>query len=147
VILHGFKAKLFNLFHFKLKCFYFNQLDSLCDQLDDIWKLQEGSVILYSWFQFLQDESLKYLGIIDSLKIEFSSSNPSKALSDCGKTEVKKCNRSVQDIHSKAEILPLILQYDQTKKQEAFNVSAFSCPICFENKIGSNCLQFTGNFY
>ena len=118
--------------------------------MDDIWKAQDGNVILFSWFQFLQDESLDYLGIVDTLKIELSSID-CKALNtlpdDCTAAEVEKSNRAVQDVRRKEEILPLILQHDQIKKQETFDLSTFSCPICFEDKVGTNCLQFTGIFY
>ena len=122
----------------------------MCNHLDEIWEEQAGTVVLFTWYQFLQDESLEHLKIIDVLKLEYCSSirelNPSicPTSNDASTVEVKKNNRAVQDVTNKDEILPLMLEYNQTKKDEAFKISTFSCYICFEKKLGSKCMQFTG---
>ena len=72
-------------------------------------------------------------------------SNSDSAAAEELSAEVKKYNRVVQDVRSKEEIVPLILHYNETKKQETFNQSSFPCPICFEDKVGSRCMQFSGN--
>ena len=38
--------------------------------------------------------------------------------------------------------LPTVLQYNLEKKEKVFNVTAFTCLVCFREKAGSSCLQF-----
>ena len=129
----------------------FLQLNSLCDELDKLWSKQVGNVVLFSWYQFLEDESLLHLEIDDTLNLDHELCSEKLAASSANNSDsavqssVKNRNRAVQDVTNKAEILPLILTYDQTKREEVFKVSTFTCDICFESKIGENCMQFTGN--
>nr|NP_001123340.1 Zn-finger (RING/cysteine-rich C6HC)-7 [Ciona intestinalis]FAA00216.1 TPA: zinc finger protein [Ciona intestinalis] len=131
---------------FNLSCVWLSpsQLYELCLKLDEIWQKEEGNVILYEWFQFLQDDSLSILGINDNLHIcdEFESSSQSSTIASSKPGINKPCKRGLQTAHSYAEILPTLLNYDQQKQQEIFFTSVFSCNICFVDKKGTDCLQF-----
>ncbi|KAF8784460.1 E3 ubiquitin-protein ligase RNF14-like [Argiope bruennichi] len=55
---------------FLLSCSWLtlNQLSDLCRHLESVWELNRDA-ILFTWFQFLQDEALDFLNINDSLDI------------------------------------------------------------------------------
>nr|KAG5693733.1 hypothetical protein BaRGS_002116 [Batillaria attramentaria] len=56
---------------FTLSCDWLSrqQLSKLCQRLDEIWEENRGQVILYTWFQFLEDEAFEYLGITSPLDL------------------------------------------------------------------------------
>jgi hypothetical protein len=39
------------------------QLMSLCKKLEEIWKENEGTEVLFLWTQFLKEDSLKFLKV------------------------------------------------------------------------------------
>ncbi|XP_066960250.1 E3 ubiquitin-protein ligase RNF14-like isoform X1 [Macrobrachium rosenbergii] len=57
---------------FTLSCKWLNraQLTQLCHELDRLWEENKGDVIMFTWSQFLKDETLNLLGIIDVLNVE-----------------------------------------------------------------------------
>ena len=48
---------------------YFFQITLLCNHLDSLWEENQGCVTLFVWLQFLQDESLTYLGVENTLDV------------------------------------------------------------------------------
>ncbi|XP_029925474.1 E3 ubiquitin-protein ligase RNF14 [Myripristis murdjan] len=45
------------------------QMSSLCRRLDDLWEENQGSVVLFTWVQFLKEEALDFLNIQSPLEI------------------------------------------------------------------------------
>ncbi|KAK7097998.1 E3 ubiquitin-protein ligase RNF14-like [Littorina saxatilis] len=43
------------------------QLSKLCHRLDEIWEENKGDVILFHWFNFLENEAIDFLGITSPL--------------------------------------------------------------------------------
>lgn len=44
-------------------------MSCLCRRLDELWKENQGFVILFTWIQFLKEEALDFLGIKSPLEI------------------------------------------------------------------------------
>ncbi|XP_043473027.1 E3 ubiquitin-protein ligase RNF14-like [Leptopilina heterotoma] len=44
-------------------------LSKLCQKLDQLWKETEGAEILFTWFAFLQNETLEFLNLKETLNI------------------------------------------------------------------------------
>uniref|UniRef100_H2YA30 RING-type domain-containing protein n=1 Tax=Ciona savignyi TaxID=51511 RepID=H2YA30_CIOSA len=133
---------------FNLSCMWLStsQLNKLCRKLDEIWNRNTGNVILYDWYQFLQEESLDFLGITDILHLrnEFpSATNDSRINGASVKSQSRnEFRRAIQTTLNYAEILPMLLKYDREKCRENFITAIFACNICFEDKKGMDCLQF-----
>ena len=118
--------------------------------MDEIWKDQIGNVVLFTWHQFLLEESLEFLGIIDTFEIQSDFYEKTMLLQNSDYSpstlslSTKNQSRAVQDIKSREEILPFMLTYNQKKKEKMFKLSTFTCQICFDTKVGSDCIQFPG---
>ncbi|XP_042872795.1 E3 ubiquitin-protein ligase RNF14-like isoform X2 [Penaeus japonicus] len=58
--------------NFTLSCKWLNraQLTQLCTQLDAQWEENKGSVIMFTWAQFLKDSSLESLSFTDELDLD-----------------------------------------------------------------------------
>lgn len=72
---------------FKLWCIHFFlsfQLSSLCQRLDELWEENQGFEVLFTWIQFLKEDTLGFLSIQSPLEINRSSS---KGASERRKTE------------------------------------------------------------
>lgn len=56
---------------YQISCMWLSvkKLNLLCKRLDELWTENNGTVILYTWTQFLKEESLEYLGIQQSLDL------------------------------------------------------------------------------
>lgn len=116
--------------------------------MDEIWENQIGSVVLFEWHQFLQEHSLECLGIADAFEIPVQDELHSRKQNiESEKTlnfKINNQNKAVQEIKNVSEILPLLLTYNQTKKEKTFKLSMFNCQICFDTKMGMDCVQFKG---
>ncbi|XP_043925214.1 E3 ubiquitin-protein ligase RNF14-like isoform X1 [Protopterus annectens] len=144
---------------FTLHCKWLSesQLTSLCTQLDGIWKENKGCVVLFSWMQFLREETLHFLNIGSSLLLKPSEMRrcypQPLVFMETEQAGIAKAEdavgaiccdpRAAQDVESWANILPEILDFNQHQKQKCFNNKIYSCKICFLAKLGSDCLCFT----
>ncbi|XP_073990834.1 E3 ubiquitin-protein ligase RNF14-like isoform X2 [Rhodnius prolixus] len=56
---------------YQISCMWLpvRKLNLLCKRLDELWAENSGTVILYTWTQFLKEESLEYLEIHQSLDL------------------------------------------------------------------------------
>ncbi|KAF8778148.1 E3 ubiquitin-protein ligase RNF14 like protein [Argiope bruennichi] len=155
------------------------QLSDLCRHLESVWDSNRDA-ILFTWFQFLQDEILDFLKINDSLDItellkfkiqdNFRTRVPSndESCDDSGGTATKDC--SLQDMKTISEILnlkpsisggcnsidarafndmlngknliQLLKDHNEKKKEEVFRTSTHVCNICFFTKEGSKFVTF-----
>ncbi|XP_072368638.1 E3 ubiquitin-protein ligase RNF14 isoform X1 [Scyliorhinus torazame] len=131
------------------------QLSVLCVHLDRIWKDNGNCVVLFSWMQFLKEETLSFLLIKSPLEIqgnsekksdgtysnnkdkEFGSRNKPKNLK-----EFPLDPRAIQDVESWACVLREILDFDQNQQQKVFNSKMFTCSVCFYEKLGIDCMHF-----
>ncbi|GCC21979.1 E3 ubiquitin-protein ligase RNF14 isoform X1 [Chiloscyllium punctatum] len=131
------------------------QLSALCSCLDRIWKENDNCVVLFSWMQFLKEETLSFLQIESPLEIkrnieensentfsnnkhnEFGSEDKLKNLQDFPLDP-----RAIQDVESCACVLREILDFDQSQKQKVFNGKIFTCSVCFCEKLGIDCMHF-----
>lgn len=59
---------------FSLSCSWLTptQLSSLAAQLNDLYQSTGGAVVLFSWAQFLKDETLSFMGLHNVLEIPFN---------------------------------------------------------------------------
>lgn len=114
----------------------FPQLSELCKKLDAAWEEQgPGSVILFTWVQFLLDEALGALGIESPFTPKFARKNNKKLSVD---------KRVVQDVGSYHKMVTALLIFDEKEKERVFEISNFTCDVCFAEKPGSLCIKFHG---
>uniref|UniRef100_A0A1B6EB56 RBR-type E3 ubiquitin transferase n=1 Tax=Clastoptera arizonana TaxID=38151 RepID=A0A1B6EB56_9HEMI len=68
----------------------YKQLTSLCEKLNQLWERNEGSEIMFTWAQFLKEDSLSFLGITDCLELNCYGSD---------KNVKDQCMNTVVDIN------------------------------------------------
>ncbi|TRY69633.1 hypothetical protein DNTS_032749 [Danionella cerebrum] len=126
------------------------QITALCRRLDELWEENYGNVILFTWIQFLKEETLDHLRIMSPLEIQ---SNGSQDQSQAGQRQAAVASgekskaqeldpRAVQEVDFKTDLLTLLLDFDGAQKEKVFNAKLFCCGICFSEKLGSDCLVF-----
>uniref|UniRef100_A0A3B4Y7I0 RBR-type E3 ubiquitin transferase n=1 Tax=Seriola lalandi dorsalis TaxID=1841481 RepID=A0A3B4Y7I0_SERLL len=132
---------------FTLTCSWLThiQLSALGAQLTDLYQATGGAVVLFSWVQFLREDTLQFLDIHTLLELysdehstlRYSQDSQNAALSetknnqDTPKSDDQSCN--VSD-------LPLLI-YDAAQKQKVFAATVFDCSVCFVGWLGSECVQ------
>ncbi|KAL5012716.1 hypothetical protein ScPMuIL_011267 [Solemya velum] len=125
--------------HFTLSCKWLNrqELSSLCRKLDKIWHENEQNVILFMWFSFLSEETFDFLKLKSPLQL-------SNVISHRKEKSLAYDKRGIQDIASQDCLLPAILDFDKQAREQEFNRTIFCCKVCFNEKIGARCLNFSG---
>ncbi|XP_017348338.1 E3 ubiquitin-protein ligase RNF14 [Ictalurus punctatus] len=133
------------------------QLTSLCKCLDNLWQENQGSVVLFTWIQFLKEEALDFLGLQSPLDIHSISSSKHSPLECCrtdgaakrvenaGKEKKKPSEldpRAVLEAEPHADLLRQLLDFDEARRQKVFDSKVFCCWICFSEKLGSSCVLF-----
>ncbi|XP_072923315.1 E3 ubiquitin-protein ligase RNF14 [Hemitrygon akajei] len=127
------------------------QLSALCTYLDKIWNDNGNCVVLFSWVQFLKEETLSFLQIESPLRIQRNikvtsdcifSTDKKKELGLLDKAESPLDPRAIQDVASWASVLCEILDFDQKQQQQVFNNKVFACSVCFFEKLGTDCMYF-----
>uniref|UniRef100_A0A8C5KCS6 E3 ubiquitin-protein ligase RNF14 n=2 Tax=Jaculus jaculus TaxID=51337 RepID=A0A8C5KCS6_JACJA len=134
------------------------QLSALCQHLDNLWEEHRGSVVLFSWLQFLKTETLEYLNIVSPFELKMgsqnkvqrrvaeASSNTELDLGGAAGSDVEQeeavDERAVQDVESLSSLIQNILDFDQAQQTKCFNSKLFLCNICFCEKLGSKCMCF-----
>ncbi|XP_078407157.1 E3 ubiquitin-protein ligase RNF14 isoform X2 [Cetorhinus maximus] len=137
------------------KWLFQTQLSALCACLDRIWKDNDNCVVLFSWMQFLKEETLSFLLIKSPLEIQrnideksddTSSNNKDKEFGSQNKLKNLKefplDPRAIQDVESWSCVLREILDFDQNQQQKAFHNKMFTCSVCFYEKLGIDCMYF-----
>lgn len=138
------------------------QMSSLCRRLDELWEENQGCVILFTWIQFLKEEAVDFLGIKSPLevvragnKLSGERKKPDPAENNEEKSgDVKKNpeHHSSSPVHldprvvtlmdPRVDLLPQLLDFDETQRQRVFDGKVFCCGICFVEKLGAICLCF-----
>ncbi|KAJ8318640.1 hypothetical protein KUTeg_003731, partial [Tegillarca granosa] len=124
--------------NFTLSCKWLNrkQLTTLCNRLDEIWKENEFSEILFMWTSFLQEETYEFLGLTSPLDLNIRRN------SSLDQESSPVDSRAIQELASQSRLIPVILEYDKQEKQREFDKSVFLCNVCFMEKVGSQCIHF-----
>ncbi|CAB4068728.1 RNF14 [Lepeophtheirus salmonis] len=107
---------------FSLSCLWLNSKQRSIWK--SLWNENKGSVILFNWITFLQNEVLEFLDFEKEIIIE------EKDVSSLFNTPLK----FIQELES----------YDVSWKEGIFHESLFTCNICFQDKFGKECVQFKG---
>ncbi|XP_065143637.1 E3 ubiquitin-protein ligase RNF14-like [Paramisgurnus dabryanus] len=126
------------------------QISALCKRLDKLWEENRGNVVLFTWIQFLKEETLEFLGIQSPLEIQSigvqsqCQSGQKQGVNTAGdKSKPQELDpRAVQEFDSRTDILNQLLDFDEAQKQKVFDGKLFCCGICFSEKLGSNCVLF-----
>jgi E3 ubiquitin-protein ligase RNF14 len=113
------------------------QLCQICVKLDEIWEEGKGSVILYQWIDFFQNELVEFLKLCSPLEI--STIVPCKQQS----VEQDADPRAIQEILPPDRLLAAILEFNTEQVELQFGTQIFTCKICFCEKPGKQCLHFT----
>ena len=116
----------------------------MCNQLDQIWEDNKGCVVLFDWFQFLTDEALDNLQILQSSCLNLKSKkNVSETRESHAADQSYSLDpRVVQEMPSLNRIIEKIITFNEQRLEKAFNTSYQTCDICFDDKLGSDCVQF-----
>lgn len=121
------------------------QIAALCKRLDELWEENRGNVVLFTWIQFLKEETLEFLDIHSPLEIQ---SIGVQSQGECVQKHGEKSKpqeldpRAVQEVDPDTDILNQLLDFDEAQKLKVFDGKVFCCGICFSEKLGSNCLLF-----
>ncbi|XP_071087983.1 E3 ubiquitin-protein ligase RNF14-like [Haliotis cracherodii] len=139
---------------FTLSCKWLtrHQLSRLCHKLDELWEENSGCVILFMWTNFLQSEAYDFLDLSSPLDLSnvvclrrtsksdnvlAPRTNPSED------TPSSSDPRGIQDIASQQLLLPAIRDFSHQEQLRQFQKSVYSCKVCFMEKLGSLCIQFS----
>ncbi|XP_056587312.1 E3 ubiquitin-protein ligase RNF14-like isoform X2 [Triplophysa dalaica] len=121
-------------------------ITTLCKRLDELWEANKGNVVLFTWIQFLKEETLEFLGIHSPLEIQSTAGQSQGESIQKLAAEKSKPHeldpRAVQEVNPHTDILSHLLDFDEAQKQKVFDGKVFCCGICFSEKLGSNCLLF-----
>ncbi|XP_056123816.1 E3 ubiquitin-protein ligase RNF14 [Rhinichthys klamathensis goyatoka] len=126
------------------------QITALCRRLDELWEENQGNVVLFTWIQFLKEETLDFLGIQSPLEIQSSCvqhqcESGQKEAEDISGDKSKAQDldpRAVQEVDPHTDILTQLLDFDEAQKQKVFDGKVFCCGICYSEKLGSDSLLF-----
>ncbi|XP_062867361.1 E3 ubiquitin-protein ligase RNF14-like [Trichomycterus rosablanca] len=132
------------------------QLTALCKRLDELWLEKQGSVVIFTWIQFLKEEAVYFLGLQSPLKIPSNSrkhpqldrsmsEGATKQAETAGVEKRKQPEldpRAVMEVEADADLLRLLLDFDEAQRQKVFDGKPFCCGICFTEKLGSSCMLF-----
>lgn len=123
-----------------------HQITALCRRLDELWEENQGNVVLFTWMQFLKEETLEFLGIQSPLEIQSTESESGQKHAVDVSAEKSKAQdldpRAVQEVDSGTDILTQLLDFDEAQKQKVFDGKVFCCGICYSEKLGSDSLLF-----
>ncbi|KAK7172176.1 hypothetical protein R3I93_004473 [Phoxinus phoxinus] len=126
------------------------QITALCKRLDELWEENSGNVVLFTWIQFLKEETLEFLNIQSPLEIQTVAGQPhyESGQNQAVDTAVEKSEaqeldqRAVQEVDPHTDILTQLLDFNEAQKQKVFDSKVFCCGICFSENLGSRSLLF-----
>ncbi|KAJ8376798.1 hypothetical protein SKAU_G00073780 [Synaphobranchus kaupii] len=138
---------------FTLSCKWLSedQLAAVCRHLDKLWQESPGSVVLFSWIQFLREDVLSFLQISSSLELPSPRDGSSVGACEAGAGpgawagpdgQEKPGSGTTLRADSDAQLLLQVLDFDGVRRRKAFDSQPFDCGICFSQKLGSDCFRF-----
>uniref|UniRef100_A0A0A9XDL8 RBR-type E3 ubiquitin transferase n=1 Tax=Lygus hesperus TaxID=30085 RepID=A0A0A9XDL8_LYGHE len=144
---------------FELSCPWLTvtKLLKLCEKLEALWNEWKGSVILYTWTNFLKEESMDFIGVTDVLDItrrHLMELRRSGKLVDTKRNNNKR-QRPLREAVARPPFDPRVVipplslplhqfleSYNDDRSKTTFLRNIYHCSICFQETAGSNCLQF-----
>ncbi|RDD37547.1 E3 ubiquitin-protein ligase RNF14 [Trichoplax sp. H2] len=130
---------------FTISCCWLNkfQLSLLCEHLDQIWEDNTGCVVLFDWFQFLTDEAIDKLGILQSVCLHLKSKKSATTSQEEDLSDPVRVvdPRVVQEIPSLNMIMERIITFNEQTIDRNFINGYHACNICFDEKSGADCVQ------
>ncbi|XP_069126310.1 E3 ubiquitin-protein ligase RNF14-like [Argopecten irradians] len=96
------------------------QLGALCEMLDKLWEESRGMPILYTWIDWLENNSLSFLGLLDHIILRETS--PEDNVAD---------ERGVPDCLSIEEAVTSMMRYSAEEEAFQFQRSEHECCVCF----------------
>ncbi|XP_054163551.1 E3 ubiquitin-protein ligase RNF14-like [Oppia nitens] len=138
-----------------------NQLESICDKLERIWKDMKMEV-LFTWFSFLQNDLMDYLNIRNMLDItpllakpvwvnnRTAQSSDGNIQSESHVMNLKPAIERGGRHHDRraacdrigVQLITHLRAYNEYKCSEVFNKSYHLCNICFSSHSGQDCVVF-----
>ena len=118
--------------HYVLSSFFLSQyqLSKLSSQLDEIWVNNFNMPVLYTWFEWLQNNLVEFLDIFEkpnSIIITPLNDGEELVKNDC----ISSTFQDGQDL------IFQILRYNFIQELKEFRNSMQNCLICFDEKLGS----------
>lgn len=135
--------------------------------MDNLWEENFGSEVMFTWAQYLKEETFGLLNLTDSLMVSSVNHNRTRKLSEKialtkGSERLdgngvlndvlnSKVNReatsfidprTIQDIGPTTNLLHVLREYDEEMKKIVFDKKFFDCKVCFSERTGSNCIEF-----
>ncbi|XP_077440307.1 E3 ubiquitin-protein ligase RNF14-like [Vanacampus margaritifer] len=112
---------------FTIRCNWLThkQLAALGARLTDLYRATGGDVVLFSWAQFLREDTLTFLNIDSVLEL---SNEPGTELSGLSRSPAQT-------------LLSEILIHDAARAQKVFQSTVYDCAVCFMSYLGSDCVQ------
>ena len=92
-------------------------------------KFEEDIEVLYEWITTIQTELFEALNLENSLVLNTKNTRR--------KSKIEK-SLLVSEYSSANEIIPTLIEFDSTKKQEIFDSTIVSCEICLSDKSGKD---------
>ncbi|XP_056330231.1 E3 ubiquitin-protein ligase RNF14-like isoform X2 [Danio aesculapii] len=120
------------------------QITTLCKRLDELWEENRGNVVLFTWIQFLKEETLQFLNIQSPLEIQPNGVQPQgeSAESQAAAATEELDQRAVLEADPHSDILTQLLDFNEAQKKKVFEATVFSCKICFSENLGSKFVLF-----
>lgn len=112
------------------------QLSVLAQQLDTLWE-DTQDCILFSFGQYLKEESLETLQISDSFELL-----PAKEKATVQEVELLRDVRTYQPQMPLGALIHLLQEYNSCEKQRRFEALSLNCTVCFSERPGADCVQF-----
>ncbi|XP_053598157.1 E3 ubiquitin-protein ligase RNF14 [Microplitis demolitor] len=146
-------------------------LIKLCRKLDKLWIENKPQEIIFTWGEFLQNETLEFLKIKNNLNLikqytfykktidlmqekktrvtktnrfnnrNFSKANVSKRSRD-GKNNLRIDRRGVVDRGPEQNVIEMLVNYNEERTSIEFKKNFYTCKVCFMDKSGESCTQF-----
>ncbi|XP_021370773.1 E3 ubiquitin-protein ligase RNF14-like isoform X2 [Mizuhopecten yessoensis] len=96
------------------------QLGALCVMLDKLWEESPGMPILYTWIDWLENNSFSFLGLRDHVLVREMSPDD-KVLDE----------RGLQDCLDIEEAVTTMMRYSAEEENYQFRMTDHECSVCF----------------
>lgn len=117
-------------------------MSALCKRLDELWEENEGSVVLFTWIQFLKEETLGFLEVQSPLLVMTHDEIKAKESSVKEEGDAPLDSRAIVDLDNNHDLAAQLLDFNEEQWQKVFNLKMLNCGICFSEKLGADCLYF-----
>ncbi|RWS16199.1 E3 ubiquitin-protein ligase RNF14-like protein [Dinothrombium tinctorium] len=124
-----------------------NDLTDICSHLDSLWE-ESHCEVLFTWFSFLQNDVLNFLDHSSNLNIRSLINEKQEKKHD---THYKPSDFKGDGLIDQ-RVVPRFLghalinhlkAYSDYKRKEEFKKQHVKCIICFQNRLGSECVLFS----